>query len=486
MKNKQKEISISVIIGTIFSIVVISLYIINIFNAEDNAKKQELFDIFLTASVNDIDGNKLFLKDNEKIEIKDQNGNDISYMIDNGNIKAQIPLYEYDSEYSGEFEKDIVIDNNKHNTVITESSTYINTYDASSLLLATKNSKELKVSLDNYYISLPSTYNGDILSWSLSKELEQTYESENYKMTLNVTTDDNYKEKDIEQYNGGTSLKSYILPANYRDINIIENTEGSYLRFDLDDNIIKSIADGTVVEANNIKNYIIIKYNDGLVMKYDNVYIQKYDSSVKKDEILGIAINEYFDLYTWSDGELIAAEWLYDGYERPSEGPNLPRMYQTDPEWADISYGYNTIGGGGCGPTSFAMTVSGLTGKVYTPADIVEVIKSRRSGIWYYQKGIGSCYSIFPALCDYFDLQIDDSLSTSESTIKESLNEGKIVIVSLTKGKIYTGEGHFIVIRGLTDDGKFLINDSARYFDLNTGYDYSDLKPITSARAIYK
>ena len=71
MKNKQKEISIPIIIGAILSIAVISLYIINIFNAEDNTKKQELFDIFLTASVNDTDGNKLFLKDNEKIEIKD-------------------------------------------------------------------------------------------------------------------------------------------------------------------------------------------------------------------------------------------------------------------------------------------------------------------------------------------------------------------------------------------------------------------------------
>lgn len=484
MQKREKTMFTSILIAIFCTITIVCLHIFNLFNAEDTTKKQELFNIFLTATLQETDGTKVFLKDTDYITIRDHKDNIIPYTIDNGNIKIQIPLYEYDTEYSGDFTKTITVDNNKHSTVVNDI-TYINTYDASSLIKAFKNIKELKVELDNYYIDFPSSFNGKILTWSLSKELEQSYETDEYKMTLNVTTDNNYVAPELEIYEGDTNIKSFVSPVEYRNVEVLENSDGSYLQFDLETRDVVSIADGVLIETNNIDNYIIIKYNDGLIVKYNDIYINKYDSEIKKGENIGISINDSIDIYTWSNGELIAAEWLYDGYERPLEGPNLPRMYQTDPTWADISYGYNTIGGGGCGPSSFAMTVSGLTGKVYTPEDIVEIIKSLGNGIWYYKKGDGSYYTIFPKLCDYFDLQIDDALSTSEESIKEALNDGKIVIVSVTRGKVYTGEGHFIVIRGLTEDGKFLINDSAKYFDLNTGYEYSDLKPITSARAIY-
>ena len=62
---------------------------------------------------------------------------------------------------------------------------------------------------------------------------------------------------------------------------------------------------------------------------------------------------------------------------------------------------------------------------------------------------------------------------------------GKCIIICVKNGPVYKGGGHFIVIRDVTEDGKFLINDSANFFNLNTGYTYSDLGPITMARAIY-
>ena len=47
-----------------------------------------------------------------------------------------------------------------------------------------------------------------------------------------------------------------------------------------------------------------------------------------------------------------------------SEGhANIPYYNQTDARWGYKSYGNSTIGHGGCGPTSLAMVVSGLTGE---------------------------------------------------------------------------------------------------------------------------
>ena len=41
-------------------------------------------------------------------------------------------------------------------------------------------------------------------------------------------------------------------------------------------------------------------------------------------------------------------------------------MLQTDPKWANKPYGSSTIKVSGCGTTSVAMVVSGLTGKTVT------------------------------------------------------------------------------------------------------------------------
>jgi hypothetical protein len=270
-------------------------------------------------------------------------------------------------------------------------------------------------------------------------------------------------------------------------VEVVDKDDSSYLKYTLEDsNEVYSIATGEVIATNDVENYIIIQYNDGIFIKYQNVIPVVFDSKIKRGELIGYCNKDTLELHTCDNGKWIASEWLYDGYERPEEGMNMPRMYQAGQEWSDIQYGTSTIGKGGCGPSAFAMAISGIKGKVYTPEDIVNIIKSMGSGNWYYQRGIGSNYTIFPKLADYFDINIDDSIGTSEAALKQCLNEGKVVIISIYSGKVYKGDGHFIVLRGLTEDGKFLINDSSTSFDLNTGYDYSDLTPIRSARAIWE
>jgi hypothetical protein len=57
----------------------------------------------------------------------------------------------------------------------------------------------------------------------------------------------------------------------------------------------------------------------------------------------------------------------------------------------------------------------------------------------------------------------------------------------LSEGPVYTGEGHFIVISGVSVDGsKFLVNDSANYFNRNQYYTYEELGSINGGWSFYE
>ena len=486
LKNK-KSIFLSTFI-TLICLIFVFLFGSFYFNAQTPTKK-ELVTIYLLAYLSDKNGEKIYLEEDDKVNITDSLNNNIEYIIDNGAIKASIPLYEKDIDNEGEITKEIIIDNSKHTTYYKEKA-FFDTYNASKLINATKNGEKLEVLTDNYYIELDSKYNNNFLIWELQRELEQTYSNDVETLNIKISCNKNYKEQEKKleflEETKRKPLPAFVLPCDYTEYEVKSYIDGSYLKIFTNDSKVSSISDGFIIESNNIENYIKIKYSDGLIVRYDNVVPGVFNSEVKKGQTIGYLMNDYFFLYTLQNNKITASTWLFEEYERPEEGISMPRMYQTDERWSDISYGYNTIGGGGCGPSSFAMTLSGLTGEIYTPEDIVNVIKSSdRKGIWYYVKGQGSTYTIFPYLAEYYGLQFEDEIGTSEQAIRDALNEGKTVIVSISYGKYYKGDGHFITIRGLSDNGKFLINDSSTSFDINTEYEYSDIKPVHSARAFW-
>ena len=45
------------------------------------------------------------------------------------------------------------------------------------------------------------------------------------------------------------------------------------------------------------------------------------------------------------------------------------------------------------------------------------------------------------------------------TALDQSLGAGKPVIVNVQKASIFTEEGHFIVVAGKTEDGKYIVND---------------------------
>lgn len=146
---------------------------------------------------------------------------------------------------------------------------------------------------------------------------------------------------------------------------------------------------------------------------------------------------------------------------------------QADERWGSLYYDTRetksqTIASGGCGPTSLAIVYDSLTGEEDTPADMADY--AMREG--YCAAPSGSYRSLFTTgaeglglTCQYAGEDLTEALPY--------LSEG-CLIVSLMGEGIFCDGGHFVVIRGVTDDGSILVadcwneNNNRIQFDYNT------------------
>lgn len=145
---------------------------------------------------------------------------------------------------------------------------------------------------------------------------------------------------------------------------------------------------------------------------------------------------------------------------------------QTDARWGNKPYGKtSTIGRAGCGPTALAIAVASLTGNRVTPADTAQW-SVENGGLC---EGSGSYHSLIPNGGRHYGLTVT-SIGRDGKELVEALQEGKLVIAIMSKGH-FTSSGHFIVLRGVTEDGKILVADPASVKRSNKEW---DLKIITS------
>lgn len=142
--------------------------------------------------------------------------------------------------------------------------------------------------------------------------------------------------------------------------------------------------------------------------------------------------------------------------EYPEGYSNLPYYNQTDKRWGTKKYGSSTILEAGCGPTSLAMVVSGLTGNKVTP----DMVANWSEANGHRAEGLGSYWSLMTDGGKYYGLDVEPVSKKDPNSIVKALSEGYPVIASMGKGH-FTKGGHFIVLRGITEDGKILVYDSA-------------------------
>ncbi len=149
------------------------------------------------------------------------------------------------------------------------------------------------------------------------------------------------------------------------------------------------------------------------------------------------------------------------------DGSDFIYYEQTWDAYTSYPYGSNTVGGYGCGPTSMAMVISNITGNRVSPTYMADW--SVEHG--YYVRGRGTAYGLFPAASNAFGIDCDTIAKGDHAAIKAALREGKYLITVVRSGDFTNGR-HFLLIRGITEDGKLLMGDSGKYENSLEGWDY--------------
>jgi len=147
----------------------------------------------------------------------------------------------------------------------------------------------------------------------------------------------------------------------------------------------------------------------------------------------------------------------------------VPRFYQTD--YPDTRYGAGTVATCGCSITCVAMVAGYLTGYVYFPDQLAK---------WFGGKADNNM-----ARMEYAARMLELPFYRASNILEtfQALEEGKIAIVLMNEKSVFTDSQHFIVLAGLTEDGKILVNDpyQPNYEDwrlsrgLTWGFDREDI-----------
>lgn len=132
----------------------------------------------------------------------------------------------------------------------------------------------------------------------------------------------------------------------------------------------------------------------------------------------------------------------------------IPLLLQWDERWGYIRYGGDFLAVTGCGPTCLSMVWCGLNKKgIWSPDKVAEM--AEKSG--YYAQGQGSSWDLMTGGAGKLGLRAERVIF-DEKHIKETLYQKKPIICAMGPGD-FTTQGHFIVLTGINDDGKILLND---------------------------
>ncbi|MRZ29443.1 hypothetical protein GKD08_11820 [Paeniclostridium sordellii] len=144
----------------------------------------------------------------------------------------------------------------------------------------------------------------------------------------------------------------------------------------------------------------------------------------------------------------------------------IPLFLQWDEKWGYDKYGDDYIAVAGCAPTSLSMVAVGLTGNT----DINPLVVSNYAyDNGFYVEGVGSSWSLISTGARHFGLDSQE-LHLSKSSILSTLEAGNPIIVTVGPGT-FTSTGHFLVLTGLTSDGKIKINDPNSKYNSSKSWD---------------
>lgn len=148
----------------------------------------------------------------------------------------------------------------------------------------------------------------------------------------------------------------------------------------------------------------------------------------------------------------------------------------------DLPYGDDNFGQCGCGPTCVAEIVSTLAGVRVNPEEM---------RVWSMEH---NCYIANAGTTDYFMLYVPELYGVrathvsagNKDMVVQALREGKLILVTMGPGDFTLG-AHYMLYRGVTEDGKILISDSYSYKNsvLEWDWDVLNAQQIQNGYWIY-
>ena len=153
---------------------------------------------------------------------------------------------------------------------------------------------------------------------------------------------------------------------------------------------------------------------------------------------------EIKEKYDSSTAETEAA----DDPDAPRGHNGVPLYFQND--YPDEVYGEGTVASNGCSAASLAMVATYLTGHVYLPDEIARYFgDSAENNIARLENG-----------SDTMKLPYRKSYNWHETY--SALKAGKVVIALMNSRSLFTNSQHFIILTGINEDGKIMVNDSQK------------------------
>lgn len=148
---------------------------------------------------------------------------------------------------------------------------------------------------------------------------------------------------------------------------------------------------------------------------------------------------------------------------------DFPLFLQWDRRWGYLPYGAHCIAMSGCAPTCLTMVAVALTRDENITPDVVGEYSMKKG---YYLPGTGTKWALLTKGADYFGVHANE-VKMEKELVTEKLQAGLPVICSMKEGN-FTARGHFIVLVGVDEDGKMIVNDpnslarSQMRWDFNT------------------
>lgn len=253
------------------------------------------------------------------------------------------------------------------------------------------------------------------------------------------------------------------------------------------DFIMEEMSDGTIARLKRIRGPSEKAISDAAIL-FHAEYEKSADDAqgIQERAQSGIKIFNQYSGEATASGDIGFAIVNSDCGNANTDGgatnfiDNFPIYSQTDPAWANKPYSSSTIGTSGCGPAAMAMIITALTGQRITPVETAKVAGDKGM----YIPGQGSLWTISPTLAEHYGLK-SRSIPKSVAGIKEALESGALVIASGQGPKPFTSGGHFIVIRGITADGKFKVGDSGHSDTSDKDWDTGPILSSMNGGSIY-